>query len=94
MKLRVTFELPLPPETQPYLGMIAKVFGYSPAVHEMSPEAFVCKQVCEPQVSALFRSLVTSALSSYLGIAGADQVAEVQAQYDATHSATADIVSD
>lgn len=94
MKLRVTFELPLPPETQPYLGIIAKVFGYSPSLHEMTPEAFVCKEVCEPQVSALFRTMITNALSSYLGLAGADQVSQVQAQYDATHSVTADIVSD
>lgn len=95
MKLRVTFELPLPEGYEPFLRVVAEMHGYSEANFPgVGVSEFVCKNICEPQVSALFHSLINNALSPYFGIAGRQQVEEVQSLYADTHSVVADIVSE
>lgn len=91
MKLRVTFEMPLPDGFEPYLEVIARAHGYQ---GDGSSQQFICKEVCQPQVSALFRALIVNALTPYFGIAGQSQVALVEEQYSLGHTVTADIVSD
>jgi len=91
MKLKVQFEMPLPDGFEPYLEVIAKAHGYQ---GQGSPEQFICQEVCQPQVSALFKGLMLNALIPYFGFAGLSQVEAVEAEYVASHSVVADIVSD
>ena len=93
MKLKVQFEMPLPEGFEPYLEVIAKAHGYSgPEASGLSPEQFICQEVCQPQVSALFRSLIVNALIPHFGFAGLAQVEAVEAQYSLSHTVVADIV--
>jgi hypothetical protein len=91
MKLKVQFEMPLPEGFEPYLEVIARAHGYQ---GNGSSEQFICQEVCQPQASALFRSLIVNALTPYFGIAGQSQVAIVEEQYSLSHTVVADIVSD
>jgi hypothetical protein len=92
MKLQVTFEMPLPEGSGPFIEVIAKTHGWAPG-SEVTADEFICKSICEPQVSALFSSLIYGALSAYYGISGAAQLHEVIEQYKQTHSVSA-IVTD
>lgn len=89
MKLKVQFEMPLPEGFEPYLEVIARAHGYQ---GNGSSEQFICQEVCQSQVSALFRSLIVNALIPYFGFAGLAQVEAVEAQYSLGHSVTAEIV--
>ena len=89
MKVKVQFEMPLPQGFEPYLEVIAKAHGYQ---GQGSLEQFICQEVCQPQVSALFRSLIVNALIPYFGFAGLAQVEAVEAQYSLGHTVTAEIV--
>lgn len=93
MKLSIKFELPLPDGYEPFLQVIAEMHGYSEANYPgVSVSEFICKNICKPQVSALFHRLINNALSPYFGIAGRQQVEAINKQYDALHSVTAEIV--
>lgn len=95
MKLRVTFELPLPEGYEPFLRVIAEMHGYSEAnCPGVSVSDFICKNICEPQVSALFHSLINNALSPYFGIAGRQQVEAIEGQYATTHAVVANMIDD
>lgn len=95
MKLRVTFEMPLPAGFEPFLKVIAETHGYSTTEYpELTPEQFILTHVCCPQVSGLFKAIITNALSPYFGVAGRNKVDEVQDVYDETHSVIADIVDE
>jgi len=95
MKLVIRFELPLPAEAPPFMETIAKVFGHNPEDPGAEPvEQFICKNVCEPQIDALFRALITNSLSGYFGLAGKPAVDAVIAKYDASRSIVAEIVAD
>lgn len=95
MKVRVTFEMPLPQGFEPFLLVIAETHGYSPSQYpDLTPEQFILAHVCCPQVSTLFRTLITNALSPYFGVAGRTQVDEVQSVYEDTHTVIADIVDE
>jgi|LakMenE01Jun11ns_1017448.scaffolds.fasta_scaffold9877632_2 hypothetical protein len=95
MKIRVTFEMPLPEGFEPFLLVIAETHGYSASQYpDLTPEQFVLAHVCCPQVSTLFKTIITSALSPYFGIVGKEQVEQVQSVYENTHTVVADIVSD
>lgn len=91
MKLQVAFELPLGPESEPYLAMIARLHGYVEG-GDQGLHDFVCSKICEPQVSSLFRSLVVSGLSGYLGASGVATIDSVAAQFDANHSVSATFI--
>lgn len=90
MKVSVSFELPLPEGFEPYLLLIAKSHGYVEG-GETSLEDFICREVCEKQVSSLFRTLVKSALGGQLGIVGQPQIAVIEQSFDALHSVSASI---
>ncbi|NBT57468.1 hypothetical protein EBT16_01675 [bacterium] len=93
MKLKVQFEMPLPEGFEPFLKVIAEIHGYSEAAYpDKSVEQFICEGVCAPQVSNLFRIIVTNALTPYFGIAGKEQVDTVLTVYQQSHAVTAEIV--
>ena len=91
MKVKVQFEMPLPEGFEPYLEVIARAHGYQ---GDGSSQQFICQGVCQPQVSALFRSLIVNALTPYFGLAGQAQIEAVESHYAANHTVVADIVSD
>lgn len=91
MKVQVFFEMPLPAESDPYLELIAKAHGY---VHggETTRNEFILREVCEKQVSELFRTLIVNALSAQLGLSGSAQINVIEATYRADHKVSADFV--
>ena len=91
MKLKVQFEMPLPEGFEPYLEVIARVHGYQ---GDGNPQQFICQEVCQPQVSALFRALIVNALTPYFVIAGRQQVEAIEGQYATTHAVVANIIDD
>ena len=93
MKLRVTFELPLPEGFEPFLQVIAEAHGYT-MEEDKTAMQYICQNVCCPQVSALFQTLITSALHPYFGMAGRDQINAVQANYVENHTVSAEIVDE
>jgi len=93
MKVKVQFELPLPEGFGPYLQIIAKIHGWSEA-SEMTPEAYVCENVCKPQVSSLFSAIIANAIAGYLGISGSEQVKDILATYNQIHTVTAEIADE
>jgi hypothetical protein len=90
MKLKVQFEMQLPEGFEPFLKIIADAYGYTE--HEGPIESFVCEKICVSQVSNLFSSIITNALTPYFGIASKEQVKMVQSVYLQTHSVTAEII--
>jgi hypothetical protein len=90
MKVTVQFELPLPEGFEPYLQIIAKTHGWTEGA-ELSVADYICKNVCEPQVSSLFSAIIVNAISAYLGISGSDQVKEILSAYHQLHTVTAEI---
>jgi hypothetical protein len=90
MKLQVTFEMPLPEGSAPFIEAIALTHGWTTG-SEVTAHEFICKSICEPQVSALFSSLIYGALSTYYGISGAAQLNEVIEQYKQTHLVSATV---
>lgn len=91
MKVQVFFEMPLPAESEPYLELIAKAHGFVPG-GDTSRNDFIRREVCEKQVSELFRTLIVNALSAQLGLSGSDQIATIEATYRADHKVSADFV--
>lgn len=91
MKLKVTFEMPLQDGSDPFIEVIAKIHGWTPG-GDVSAKEYICKSICEPQVSWLFRSLINGALSAYYGVSGEAQLAGVVEEYNRTHSVSAEIV--
>ena len=95
MKLQVVFELPLPQGYEPFLKIIAETHGYSEsACSDTTVETFVCKNVCELQITQLFANLIQNALNPYFGLVGRDQVQAILSQYTNTSSILANIVND
>lgn len=95
MKVKVQFEMPLPEGFEPFLKVIAETHGYVESTDGgPSMNDFICKEICEKQVSSLFRNLIVNALTPYFGIAGREQVQAVEDSYMAMHSVVADIVSE
>lgn len=90
MKVKVQFEMPLPEGFGPYLEIIAKTHGWSES-SEMAVADYVCENVCKPQVSSLFSTIIANAIAGYLGISGAEQVKEILAAYHQLHTVTAEI---
>lgn len=80
MKLDVTFTLPLPAEAAEFIRIIAKVHGITS--DDMSDICRGMEQVCEEQTRALFYNLTISALSAYLGFAGAQTIDQIRAHFD------------
>jgi hypothetical protein len=88
MKLQVVFEMPMPEGFEPYLTIIAKTHGWSEESGVTEIE-YVCKEICEPQVSSLFSVIISNAVSGYLGTSGAEQVQQIIATYNELHTVTA-----
>lgn len=93
MKVKVQFEMPLPEGFEPFLKVIAETHGYSEAAYpDKSIEQFICQNVCQSQVSNLFRLIIANALTPYFGVAGKEQVDTVLTVYQQAHTVTAEIV--
>lgn len=90
MNITVTFAMPLPEGSEPFLDIIARTHGWTEQ-SDSTAAVHLCESVCKPQVAALFRSLVGNAISSYLGLSGQAQLQAILEQYDALHSVTATI---
>lgn len=90
MNITVTFTMPLPEGFEPFLDIIARTHGWTEQ-SSSSAASYLCDNVCRPQVSALFRSIVGNAISSFLGLSGQEQLQAILKQYDALHSVTAEI---
>ena len=91
MKVQVSFELQVPAESGPYLELIAKAHGYVPSPG-VSVTDFLMREVCEKQVSELFRGLIINSLHAQLGLSGAEQVAAVEEAYRAGHQVSAQFI--
>jgi hypothetical protein len=90
MNITVTFAMPLPEGFEPFMDIIAKTHGWS-VQSDISAAVYLCESVCKPQVSALFRVIVSNAISSYLGLSGQEQLNAILEQYDTLHTVTAEI---
>jgi hypothetical protein len=90
MKLQVAFEMQLPEGYEPYLEIIAKTHGWSEGLG-VTATSYVCQSVCEKQVSALFSSIISGALSAYYGLSGAAQVDAIIEQYQQGHAVAANL---
>lgn len=93
MKLKVVFELPMPEGFEPYLTIIAKTHGWLEDSGQ-SQEAFICENICKPQISTLFSAIINNAISGYLGISGAEQVKDIIATYNQIHTVTAEMIEE
>lgn len=91
MKLTVNFELPINPEYSEYLKLIAKLHGWNSS-SELSENEFVCKHICEKQVSDLFKNIIGNAISGYFGMSGLDKMQEVIEKYEQARKIKAEIV--
>lgn len=90
MKLTVNFELPINSDYSEYLNLIAKLHGWNSS-HELSEHEFVCKHICEKQVSDLFKNIIGNAISGYFGMSGLDKMQEVIEKYEQARKVTAKI---
>lgn len=90
IKVQIIFEMPLPEGFEPYLDIIAKTYGWS-ASSEQTAINFVCENVCKPQVSSLFSTVIANAITGYLGLSGSEQLKEILSAYHQLHTVTAEI---
>jgi hypothetical protein len=92
MKLSVTFDLPLPEGAEEFIRVIAKVHGISS--DELSDITDGLETVCEEQTKALFYNLTISALSAYLGFAGAQTIEQIRAHFETAAEISATLTSE
>lgn len=92
MNIKAFFEMPLPEGSEPFMMLIAKSHGFNPS-GELTLNEFLTKEVCEKQISSLFRAIIRNALEGQLGISGTEQINNILAAYDASHKSSA-IIAD
>lgn len=92
MKMRVTFELPLPESSNIYFEILAKTHGYIATQTDETAMEFVLNKICCKQVSSLFHNLIVDGLAAFYGSERQNIVEQICTIYQKTHSVIAETV--
>lgn len=85
MKLRVTYELNISPENEPWLLSLASQYGWS-AESGIDAKDFINERVTKPEVKLLFERIVEQSIRAQLGLAGKATADAVMVQYQSAHT--------